>query len=159
MRKSFFGIALFLMLAFAASAQPCKPGERAQEKIEAYKIAFFTERLQLTPEESKSFWPLFNQFENERDALRDGYKLEDRKIELMSDKEVEDFVMQHFEMEEKLVKLRRDYVRRFMEVLPIRKVAILQRVDTEFKRHLLEQLQKRQEKREQQGLPPKRRNK
>lgn len=136
-------IALFFVFMLAADAQP---GERSKEKIEAYKIAFFTEKLQLTPEESKDFWPLFNQFEDERDGLKNSYKLEDRKIELMSDKEVEDFVMQHFEMEEKLVKLRRDYSRRLMEVLPIRKIALLQRIDNDFKRHLLEQIQKRQEK-------------
>jgi hypothetical protein len=148
MKKLFFGTMLMLALTLSAIAQPGKLGPRAQEKIEAYKIAFFTERLQLTPEESKDFWPLFNQFETERDALRDKYNLESKKVELMSDKEVENFVMQHIELEEEQVKLRRNYVRRFMEVLPIRKVALLQRVDRDFKQHLLDEMIRRKEARQ-----------
>lgn len=154
MKKLSSVIVLILAIVSVALAQPGQRGERAQEKMEAFKIAFFTERLQLSPDESKAFWPLFNQFENERDALKDKFDLEGQKLELMSDKDVEAAIMQHIEMEEQLVKLRRDYVRRFMEVLPVRKVAMLQRIDTEFKRALLEEIKKRRE--ERQGNGPRR---
>ncbi len=127
------------------------------EKIEAFKIAFFTEKLQLTPEESKVFWPIFNQFETERDALKDKFDLDNQKLELMSDKDVEAAILQHMDMEEQLMKLRRDYTRRFMEVLPVRKVAMLQRIDNDFKRALLEEIKKRRETR-QGGTPGPRRN-
>ena len=139
---------ILLLAAVALKAQPEQMRARMQDKIEAYKIAFFTEKLQLTPEESKKFWPLFNQFENYREALKNSYNLEDRRIELMSDKEVEDFVMKHIEMEEQMVKLRRDYIQRFKEILPIRKVAMLQRIDNEFKRALLEEIKQRRENRQ-----------
>jgi hypothetical protein len=152
MKKLSFIIVFMFVLVAIALAQPGPRGERAQEKMEAFKIAFFTEKLQLTPDESKAFWPLFNQFENERDALKDKFDLEGQKLELMSDKEVEAAVMQHIEMEEQLVKLRRDYVRRFMEVLSVRKVAMLQRIDREFKLALLEEIKKRREAR-QSGKP------
>ncbi|MBI5914070.1 MAG: hypothetical protein HY842_01735 [Bacteroidetes bacterium] len=154
MKKLFFAIILMSACMVTSFAQPGR-GEKAQEKMEAFKIAFFTEKLQLTPEESKAFWPLFNQFENERDALKDKYDLEGKKLELMSDKDVEAAIMEHIEMEEQMVKLRRDYVRRFMEVLPVRKVALLQRTDTDFKRALLEEIRKRREAK--QGGPKPRR--
>ncbi len=148
---------LFLFAVLAASvAQPGQRGERAQEKIEAFRIAFFTEKLQLTPEESKTFWPLYNQFENERDALKNKFDLDGQRFELLSDKDVEAAIMQHIDMEEQMVKLRRDYVRRFMEVLPVRKVAMLQRIDNDFKRALLEEIKKRRENR-QDGMPGQRR--
>lgn len=40
---------------------------RAQngEKIKALKIAFITQRLQLTPEEAQKFWPIYDQYDNE----------------------------------------------------------------------------------------------
>lgn len=149
MKKISIAILLLFAFAMAVVAQPGpRGGERRQEKMEAFKIAFFTERLQLTPDESKAFWPLYNQFENERDGLKDKYDLEDKKLELLSDKEVEAAIMQHIEMEEQLVKLRRDYVRRFMEVLPVRKVALLQRIDRDFKVALLEEIKKRREARQ-----------
>jgi hypothetical protein len=152
MKKISIAILFLFAFAMAVMAQPGPRGEKRQEKMEAFKIAFFTERLQLTPDESKAFWPLYNQFENERDGLKDKFDLEDKKLELLSDKEVEAAIMQHIEMEEQLVKLRRDYVRRFMEVLPVRKVALLQRIDRDFKVALLEEIKKRREAR-QGGMP------
>ena len=148
-------LATVFMFALVATvlAQPGPRGERAQEKMEAFKIAFFTEKLQLTPDESKAFWPLYNQFENERDGLKDKFDLDNQKLELMSDKDVEAAIMQHVEMEEQMAKLRRDYVRRFMEVLPIRKVAMLQRIDREFKLALLEEIKKRREARQGTARP------
>lgn len=155
--KKLIVTALFLLAVVAANfAQPGQRGERAQEKIEAFRIAFFTEKLQLTPEESKTFWPLYNQFENERDALKNKFDLDGQRFELLSDKDVEAAIMQHLDMEEQMVKLRRDYVRRFMEVLPVRKVAMLQRIDNDFKRALLEEIKKRRENR-QDGAPGPRR--
>jgi hypothetical protein len=155
--KKLIVTALFLLAVVAANfAQPGQRGERAQEKIEAFRIAFFTEKLQLTPEESKTFWPLYNQFENERETLKNKFDLDGQRFELLSDKDVEAAIMQHIDMEEQMVKLRRDYVRRFMEVLPVRKVAMLQRIDNDFKRALLEEIKKRRENR-QDGAPGPRR--
>jgi hypothetical protein len=147
MKKILLGITLLMFISVINYAQPGRKqmGQRAEEKIEAFKIAFFTEKLQLTPDESKVFWPLFNQYENERESLRDKYDLEGKRLELLSDKEVEGAILKHIEMEEQLAKLRRDYVHRFMEILPVRKVALLQRIDTEFKRTLLQEIKKRRE--------------
>ena len=33
------------------------------EKLTAYKIAFFTKNLNLTPAEAEKFWPIYNQLE------------------------------------------------------------------------------------------------
>ena len=156
MKKLSFAILFMLAFVAVSMAQPGQRGEKAQEKIEAFKIAFFTEKLQLTPDESKAFWPLYNQFENERDAMKDKFDLDGQRFELLADKEVEAAIMQHFDMEEQMVKLRRDYVRRFMEVLPIRKVAMLQRIDNDFKRALLEEIKKRRDARQGGASNPRR---
>ena len=146
-----------LVFAFAARAQRGAMGEQAQERIEAYKIAFFTEQLQLTPTESQAFWPLFNEFENERGALKEKYDLKGKKLELLSDAEVRDHIMSQLKMEEDLTSLRRTYLMKFMDVLPVRKVALLQRADTAFKKKLLEEIQKRRAQR-QGGMQPRRGN-
>ena len=156
MKKLSFAILFMLAFVAVSMAQPGQRGEKAQEKMEAFKIAFFTEKLQLTPDESKAFWPLYNQFENERDAMKDKFDLDGQRFELLADKEVEAAIMQHFDMEEQMVKLRRDYVRRFMEVLPIRKVAMLQRIDNDFKRALLEEIKKRRDARQGGASNPRR---
>lgn len=136
------------MFNMTANAQRGSMRAERQEQIDAFKIAFFTEKLQLTPEESKAFWPLFNQFEERQDALQEKYELRGKKLELLSDDEVKGHIMSQLEMEDELVKLRKDYTMQFMEVLPIRKVAMLQRINREFKKALLEEIRKRRRERD-----------
>ena len=145
MKKVFFGTLLVLAFAWSATAQMEGMSRQAQEKIEAYKIAFFTEKLQLTPTESQAFWPLFNEFESKREDLKGKYDLKGKKIELLSDEEVRTYIMNQLKMDEELTSLRKDYIMQFMEVLPIRKVAMLQRVGNQFKRELLNEIQKRRQ--------------
>lgn len=136
------------MCSMVANAQRGNMRAERQEQIDAFKIAFFTEKLQLTTEESKAFWPLFNEFEERQDALQEKYDLRGKRLELLSDDEVKGHIMDQLEMEDELVKLRRDYTMKFMEVLPIRKVAMLQRINREFKKALLEEIRKRRRERD-----------
>ena len=40
-------------------------GNKRAEKIQALKIAFITEKLELTSEEAQKFWPVYGQYEND----------------------------------------------------------------------------------------------
>ncbi len=47
-------------------------GEKSPEmkaKIEAQKISFITQQLDLSPEEAQKFWPLYNEMNNKKDAF------------------------------------------------------------------------------------------
>lgn len=146
MKKIVLAALATLFFITAAQTQPDRMGAR-QERIEQYKIAFFTEKLQLTPQESKAFWPLFEQFEREQEMLRSKYDLRGKKLELLSDDEVKAYIMDQLEVEHEMAKLRKDYTMEFMEVLPVRKVAMLQRVNREFKKTLLKEMRERRQRR------------
>lgn len=67
--KYFFSICLLLgclapILSSAQQVQVQDPNPTS-ERIKAYKVAFITQRLGLTPQEAEVFWPIFNQYENE----------------------------------------------------------------------------------------------
>ena len=44
-------------------------GQRKErhERIQALKVAFITEKLELTPEEAQQFWPVFNAIEKQKE--------------------------------------------------------------------------------------------
>ena len=147
MKKVILGMALMLLSLSAINAQQGNRRTERQEKIEAFRIAFFTEKLQLTSQESKNFWPLFNQFEKQQDGLREKYDLKGKRLELLTDAEVKGHILNQLEMEDEMVKLRKDYTMRFMEVLPVRKVAMLQRIEREFKKELLKEIRERRQNR------------
>ncbi len=152
MKKLILGTLLSGILFGNLPAQVNRNNEIRDERIESFKIAFITKQLQLTPEESQQFWPLYNQFEKDKEALRDSYHMKDRKIELMSDAELEEFINKHFELEEKQFNLKKEFFRQIQQVLPIRKVAMLNKAELQFKRKLLEEMRRRkQQNRQRQG--------
>ncbi|MBA2250613.1 MAG: hypothetical protein H0W12_10550 [Chitinophagaceae bacterium] len=60
-------ILILLMGCFTFTFGQAQDGNNPNkaEKIEALKIAFITQKLQLTSEEAKNFWPVYGQYENE----------------------------------------------------------------------------------------------
>lgn len=113
---------------------------QAQDRIRALKVAFITEKLRLTPEESEKFWPVYNQYEAEQKRIRQKYR-PDADLNTMSDQEVERAVLDRFEMEEELIKLKKDYFQRMKAFMAVRKIALLQRSEQEFNRELLKRIQ------------------
>lgn len=144
MRKTTFYLSLLIgLLPLLSQAQP-RPME---ERIEALRIAFFTEKLQLTPEESQNFWPLYNEYQDKEKSIRKTYR-DDKSLELMSDAEAEKLIEDSFEMEEKMLSLRKEYYQKMRRLLPVRKVALLSRIERQFKERLLEEWRNRQQDRQ-----------
>lgn len=112
----------------------------AQDRIRALKVAFITDKLKLTPEESEKFWPVYNQYEAEHKRIRQKYRPDD-DLNTLSDQEVERAVLNRFEMEEELIKLKRDYFQRMKAFMAVRKIALLQRSEQEFNKELLRRIQ------------------
>lgn len=138
MKKAIVSTVMIFGLIAGATAQR----EAGAERIEAFKVAFFTQKLQLTTEEAQAFWPLYNEYERKREELRKAMK-PDTRPELMSDEELRAHLYKQLDTEAQLVALRRAYFEKFMEVLPLRKVAMIPQAEQQFKRRLLEELRRR----------------
>jgi len=128
--------------ALPSQAQQQDRGER----IRALKVAYITDKLQLTPEESEKFWPVYNQYETEQKRIRQKYKA-DLDLSIMKDEDVERSITDRFEMEEQIIKLKRDYFQRMKSFIAVRKIAQLQRSEQEFNRELLKRIQEARNKR------------
>ncbi|MCB0641635.1 MAG: hypothetical protein KDC44_08345 [Phaeodactylibacter sp.] len=141
MKRIVFSTTLLALLATASTAL----GQRAlNERIEAQRIAFITNYLSLTPEESQDFWPLYNAYRDEQEALNDSYKPQ-KSWDAMTDAEVEAQIFRNFEKEEQLVALKKSYYFKMKEVIPVRKIAKLNMAERAFKQELLEEIQKRRQ--------------
>lgn len=100
------------------------------EKIKALKIAFITQKLQLTPEEAQRFWPVYDQYENEIKALQ-----MDRNQEPA------------LENEEKLLNVRKKYLGSFQKVIGPDKTNQLFNAERDFRTILIRRLQNRNQQR------------
>lgn len=116
-----------------------RPAEAAQ-RVRAMKVAFITERMNLTPEEAEKFWPLQKAFEAEQKKIRENYRPE-QDLSDLSEVEIERQLNNIFEMEEQVTKLKKEYFVKFKRVVPVRKLALYYRAETEFNKGLIRSLQ------------------
>lgn len=112
MKKIFLLVLLYAGIVTTAVAQE----QRDAGRLQAYKIAFLTRKLSLTPEEAQKFWPIYNKYEGELRAAR----IEGRTTK----KEIE--------TEEKILNIRKKYSTEFTKAISEEKVNQLFKAEREF---------------------------
>ena len=139
--KKIGSLLFLLILSGIAFAQPGSRGEN----VESYRIAYLTKELALTPEEAKTFWPVYNSYQAEIQKLR-----RERKMAIMaaksgtqSDKEIEALVDNEIVFKQNMLNIEKKYNQKFKEVLPMSKVAKLYQAEDGFKRELVRKIQDR----------------
>ncbi len=140
-----FILILFLsFLGVNSNAQECKNFEKMQKKIETEKIAFITNKLNLSVDEAQKFWPIYNEAQNKKNTLikqkRKLMKNLHKNIETLSDKEVENILDEVLSVDMDLSKLRYDYHKKYISVIGARKTANLFEAEREFKRTLFKKM-------------------
>jgi len=147
--------AMFIALTSVCFAQKTDnpiPGEakaEKMEKLESMKIAFFTEQLNLTPEEATKFWPVYNAYHDEMEKLRKEHReaLLNAKdnFEKLSDKDIEKLVDNEVIFRQSELDVLKKYSVQFKQVLPIRKVARLYRAEEQWKKKILDMWREKRE--------------
>lgn len=158
--KKIILLTVTLLATSLVFGQP-KDGKRPnKEKIQAMKVGYITEKLDLTTQEAQQFWPIYNEFDSKMDdthkAMRKMHK-EETSIDDMSDTEVEKMVDSIDALRQKELDLHKEYHAKFKTVLPIKKVAKLYKADEDFKRDLLKKIKNHKGgggPEEQRGPPP-----
>ena len=133
---------LALCMTAGAWAQP-----HDDKRAESLRIAFLTEYLSLTTEEAQAFWPVYNEMRDQAKAIMEARRdrVEQADFDNMSEDAAREFVDQHFQSEQDMLALRRQYAARYTEVLPMKKVAMLTLAEEAFKRELLKHARERRE--------------
>ena len=152
-------ILCFLSLGMLICATSGTLKAQSQEQIEKFneeRKTYFTEKLELTDQESKAFWPLYNDFQNRKMKLvedeRNTWTYAHKNAENLSDKEILETLEKGYSLKEKQLELEREYYQgKFLEALPTKKVLKLGKVEWDFRRHLIRELRKDGDGRRGQG--------
>lgn len=130
------------MLLFTVTVSAKAQGDRINE-IETYKIAYLTEKLGLSAEEAKVFWPIYNDYQKEQEALRKERfqkMISFRKIneiEDLSDAQVQELITNDFSIRQRELNLEKKYYYKLRSHLPIKTVGKYYRAQEAFKREIL----------------------
>lgn len=125
-----------------------QPGAK-HEKMEAQRIAYITKELNLTPDEAKVFWPVYNEFESKRNEMKKSFHSEGRHKEdnaQPSEKEALVILDNQIIEAQKFLDLRKEYHSKFKAVLPAVKVLKLYETEREFQKMLIDKLRDNRQK-------------
>ena len=108
-------IALFILLPGLTIAQGPRMGG---EKMEAMKVTFLTQKLDLSAEEAKIFWPIYNDFTKEQSALRKDRMQKmisfrkTKEIDDLTDAEVQTLIYNDFDFKQRELNIEKKYYSR-----------------------------------------------
>jgi hypothetical protein len=128
-------------------------GQSDNERLTAYKIAFFTQRLDLSPAEAEKFWPLYNDYSARRN------KLQAERLTMMRYAAQNEANMSEQELSSTADKLARTFSDEanmvvsfnndLKKVLPPAKVIRLFQIENQYKQQLLRELNQRRQGQQQ----------
>lgn len=135
--------------SFASNAQV---GERMQEKIKAQKIAFISEKLDLSVKEAQGFWPVYNAYEKEVEGIRSG-ELKSIKAKLrqdpgMSESEASNLITRLLKAEQSIHNAKVNLVNDLKKVISSVKILKLKAAEEQFNQRLLDKLREFRERRQ-----------
>lgn len=135
---------LFILIFISYSSFAQSFLEEKKEKINALKVGFITNELDLTTDEATKFWPIYNayddkQFEIRHQKMKAFKNRMDADIEKMSEKEAATFLAQMENTEDELYQLRKKFVTNLKGILPSVKIIKLKKAEDDFNRKLLQQ--------------------
>lgn len=137
---------LALFICFNAYSQ--KDG-KMQERIKAQKVAFITERLDLSSKEAQKFWPIYNAFEDKVTKMRQNDLREVRQAMQkgnLTDSEAQQILDKFMSVEEHLFEAKKQLVKDLRKVIPPQKIIQLKATEDAFNKKLIKILQQRREK-------------
>ena len=131
-------IILNIVLILPALAQE---NQDKHKKIEALKASFITQKLDLTPQESQNFWPVYNQYQKEISAL---YRMK-RQNQLDKKNNPNATLNNDLDLDAKILSVKKSYQKEFAKVLPAEKVLALSQAEREFREQLIKELRERRD--------------
>ncbi|WP_276496783.1 Spy/CpxP family protein refolding chaperone [Pontibacter litorisediminis] len=130
-----FSFAL-LLGGTAATAQ-----DNRSENVEAAKVAFLTDKMELTAEQSQKFWPLYNEYESKRRTLIRGYRSGYRQdVDALSEQEAKARIDNMFVTKEKELELEKEYAGKYLKIISNKQLIKLYRGERDFTKMLLKRL-------------------
>ncbi len=125
---------------------------KPREKVKALKIAYITDKLDLSSNEAQQFWPIYNEYEATIEGLKKNKRASTRELKEVngyknvSEKEAEDYINNYLSAEEQKFIARKKLITSLRQVLPHKKILKLVKAEIDFNKRLLQRLRNRRER-------------
>ncbi|MCB9183774.1 MAG: hypothetical protein H6591_07630 [Flavobacteriales bacterium] len=152
-----FLFALLALCALAPATAVAQPddmpplSEERLKEVKAQRTAYITTKLGLTTEEAERFWPIYNEFDAEREKLRKELRENIRTTRkdggALSEAQAKEVLEKGLVLRQRELDLERSYTDRFSKAIGAVKVVELHRAERDFNREVLKRIRERVEER------------
>lgn len=129
--------------------------QRGKQKIRALKIAYLTNKLDLTATEAEKFWPLYNDYDKKRRELFHFEKTElknkikeDYNLDNISDKQAENILTKVYQYRKERHKHTLAFHKTLLGILSAKKILLLEIGEHEFNKKLMRKFRTKNQNRE-----------
>jgi len=144
--KTYIKIILHITFFYFVFAMFCQAQggnmEERKDRIQAAKIAFITNKLDLNTTQAQQFWPTYNEYEAEKKKIRK--QLKQLKIDnILSDgteDQLKTDIKKMFALRQEELDLEKMYSEKFLKVLSAKQMVEFYRAEKEFTKVLLKRL-------------------
>lgn len=144
--KTTFTISLFALFVF--NFRPCA-GQQLEQKhpvitsreADSLRVSVINKELHLSSEESRKFWPVYNDFSKELNLLDQEYfkklNLFKKNIDQLNDNELNRFIADDFDFQQQRIDLKKKYNTLLRSFLSLRKLAHYYIAQDQYARQLI----------------------
>lgn len=140
-------IVCLILSSFSLFAQKKESKDEKKQRIEAARVSFITKKLELTPEESKEFWPVVNEMETKiktsRKVLKDRFKKMKQEDEKIDEKTYQKLIEDMHEQQISILEIKNEYVQKIASIIGYEKTFRFEhQIQREFKKQLMDRMKK-----------------
>ena len=133
---------LFLALSLSVTAQTVQVDN--EKALKAEKVAFLTKKLELTQDEAKQFWPIYDEYWDRKNAiLTERRKFVEeflKESDKLSDADITNYTNRYVNSHKQEVDLLSEFNTRLKAILSPKKIMLLYQSNYEFKGYLLQKV-------------------
>jgi len=126
-------------------AQGGKNKEKNREEIEALHVEYMTTALDLTLDESKIFWPIYNDYKQKKSTLGNSNDIDEYNISSLSEEESKAKVDQFMSYDQNKLALKQELYERLLNEFSSKRLLTFIQTEHSFKRRMWNKLKRRKQ--------------
>lgn len=130
------------MVVLAVTTSYGQKGRPAMQRIHAAKMAYITDMMQLTEEQSVKFVPVYNEYEKELYGIRQSFF---KKYNISQDDDVPSRIRieDDLDYQQQVIELKRKYNDRFLKIISQKQLSDMYAGERAFRQELMQRLKQR----------------
>lgn len=138
-------IIFFTLLLFGLSVNGQENRQKLRDQIESRRVAYLSEKLDLTPEEAQQFWPVFNAYKKDlSDCRMDKERFGNSEL---SAEESETVLNEYIDKEQKAVDFKKNYIPKMKSIIGPQRTLKVFILDRKFKETMMRELKQNRDHR------------